>query len=31
MTLTIGIADDRPLVAFMLVMIEAETTATMSD
>lgn len=31
MTLTIGIADDRPLVAFMLVMIESETTATMSD
>ena len=31
MTLTIGVADDRPLVAFMNVMIEAETTATMSD
>lgn len=30
-TLTIGIADDRPLVAFMNVMIEAETKATVSD
>ena len=31
MTFTIGVAEDRPLVAFVNVMIEAETQATMSD